>query len=86
MRKSLDHSELFDFAGCHTVIPLRRKTGAQNDCADFFSSFFLGPTLRDVNKNLNKSAGPSYGTSTKSVLKPPAPTLCSGGGFLVLFT
>lgn len=39
LRKSLDHRELFDFADCHTVIPLRRKTGAQNDCADFFPHF-----------------------------------------------
>lgn len=45
----------------------------------------LGHALRDVNKNLKKSAGSSYGTSTKSVLKPPQ-TLCGGGGFLALLT
>lgn len=80
VRKSLDHRELFDFAHtqCHTVIPLKRKTGAQNDCADFFPSLFLGRALRDVNKNL-KSAGPSYGTSAKSVLKPPRPCAAAGG-------
>lgn len=82
VRKSLDRRELFDFADCHTVIPLERKTGAQSDCADFFFFFFLlalGHALRAVNKNLKKSAGPSYGTSTKSVLKPPRPCAAVGG-------